>query len=53
MKIVFVKPQAEVLIDPDSHENARYWQNKYADFVRAYNKSVEQEGLPLEQWKSF
>ncbi len=24
-----------------------------ADFISAYNKTVEQEGLPLDEWRSF
>ncbi|MDR3482257.1 MAG: type II toxin-antitoxin system CcdA family antitoxin [Burkholderiaceae bacterium] len=34
-------------------EQERRWASEHADFIRAYNQTVEQEGLPLEQWRSF
>lgn len=34
-------------------EQARRWRQEYADFIAAYNATIESEGLPLEQWKSF
>jgi antitoxin CcdA len=29
------------------------WQAENADFIAAYNKRVETEGLPLEQYRAF
>jgi len=29
------------------------WQKEHADFIAAYNATVDMEGLPLEEWKSF
>jgi hypothetical protein len=26
---------------------------QHADFIAAYNRSVEEEGLPLERWRGF
>ena len=34
-------------------ERERRWQQEHADFIAAYNQTVEQEGLPLEQWRTF
>ena len=34
-------------------ERERRWQQDNADFIASYNQTVEQEGLPLEQWRSF
>lgn len=34
-------------------EKARNWAAEHADFVAAYNRSVEEDGLPLDQWRSF
>ena len=34
-------------------ERERRWADQYADFICAYNQTVEQEGLPLAQWRSF
>lgn len=34
-------------------EKARKWALEHADFVDAYNQQVEDEGLPLAQWRSF
>ena len=31
----------------------RKWQEDHADFIAAYNATVEAEGLPLDEWKSF
>ena len=32
---------------------AQRWRSEYADFIAAYNHTVEQEGLPLDTWRSF
>jgi len=29
------------------------WQAENVDFITAYNKRIEAEGLPLEQYRSF
>ncbi|MBK9443119.1 MAG: type II toxin-antitoxin system CcdA family antitoxin [Comamonadaceae bacterium] len=29
------------------------WKAEHADFVAAYNATVEAEGLPLDNWRSF
>ena len=29
------------------------WQADYADFIGVYNATVDAEGLPLEQWRTF
>jgi len=34
-------------------EQARKWREDHADFVAAYNATVEAEGLPLDEWGSF
>lgn len=34
-------------------EQERRWAHEHADFIAAYNKTVEAEGLPLEQWRGF
>jgi antitoxin CcdA len=34
-------------------ERERRWRAEHGDFVAAYNATVEQGGLPLEQWKTF
>ena len=34
-------------------EQQRRWRSDYADFIGAYNETVEAEGLPLEQWRNF
>jgi len=34
-------------------ERERRWQEENADFIAAYNQTVETEGLPLEQWRTF
>jgi len=34
-------------------EQQRRWRTDYADFIRAYNETVEAEGLPLVQWRNF
>ena len=30
-----------------------HWREEYADFVKAYNQTVVQEGLPLSEWTTF
>lgn len=34
-------------------ERERRWPSEQAEFVAAYNRLVEQEGLPLEPWRMF
>ena len=34
-------------------EQERKWSEDHADFVAAYNATIESEGLPLDEWKSF
>ena len=34
-------------------EQERKWREEHADFIAAYNATVDAEGLPLEEWKSF
>lgn len=34
-------------------EQARRWRAEHADFVAAYNATIEVEGLPLDVWKTF
>ncbi|MGR9014561.1 MAG: type II toxin-antitoxin system CcdA family antitoxin [Gammaproteobacteria bacterium] len=34
-------------------ERERRWQQDHADFVAAYNRTVADEGLPLDAWRSF
>ena len=34
-------------------ERERRWQADHAEFIAAYNRSVETEGLPLDAWRSF
>lgn len=34
-------------------EKERKWKENHIEFIQAYNKNVESEGLPLDQWKTF
>jgi len=34
-------------------EQERRWRQDHADFISAYNATIEAEGLPLDQWRSF
>ncbi len=34
-------------------EQERKWRADHADFIAAYNATVEAEGLPLDEWRSF
>jgi antitoxin CcdA len=36
-----------------AQEQQRRWRSEHADFIAAYNTTVEQEGLPLDNWRSF
>lgn len=31
----------------------RQWNEQHADFIAAYNKTVEDEGLALQEWRGF
>lgn len=32
---------------------ARKWRDDHADFIAAYNTTLEADGLPLDEWRSF
>ena len=34
-------------------ELQRRWKIDHAEFISAYNETVDKEGLPLEQWRGF
>ena len=34
-------------------EQERRWREDHAGFIAAYNATVEAEGLPLDEWRSF
>lgn len=34
-------------------EQERRWQEENAEFITVYNQTVESEGLPLAEWRSF
>jgi antitoxin CcdA len=34
-------------------EQERRWRQEHAGFVAAYNASLEAEGLPLAEWRTF
>lgn len=41
------------LRDLVQREQERKWREDHADFIAAYNATVEAEGLPLDEWRSF
>jgi len=34
-------------------EQERKWREDHADFIAVYNATMEAEGLPLDEWRSF
>lgn len=34
-------------------EQERRWRQEHAEFIAAYNATVQSEGLPLDEWRSF
>ena len=34
-------------------EQERRWREEHADFIAAYNATLEAEGLPLDEWRTF
>jgi len=34
-------------------ELSNRWQEEHADFVKAHNQTVAQEGFPLSEWTTF
>jgi len=41
------------LRDVVRREQERKWREEHADFIAAYNATIEAEGLPLDEWRSF
>jgi len=36
-----------------ARERASRWREEHAEFIATYNRVVAEEGLPLEQWRTF
>ena len=36
-----------------TQEQERRWRSEHADFIVAYNATLDAEGLPLDQWRTF
>ncbi len=34
-------------------EQERRWREEHADFIAVYNATIETEGLPLDEWRTF
>ncbi len=34
-------------------EQERRWRAEHAEFIAAYNATLDAEGLPLDEWRSF
>ena len=43
----------QFLRDLIRREQERRWQQENAEFITAYNRTVADEGLPLEDWRNF
>jgi antitoxin CcdA len=43
----------QFLRDLVRRERERRWQDENAEFIAAYNRTVETEGLPLDEWRGF
>jgi antitoxin CcdA len=43
----------ELLRETIRREKERRWGEEHAAFIAAYNRTVEAEGLPLGQWRTF
>ena len=41
------------LRDVVRREQEYRWRKEHADFVAAYNASIDTEGLPLDEWRTF
>ncbi|MDX8399988.1 MAG: type II toxin-antitoxin system CcdA family antitoxin [Gallionellaceae bacterium] len=41
------------LRDLVAREQERRWLSENAEFIAAYNASVERDGLPLDAWRTF
>jgi len=53
MKINISKLCDAYLREVVRQEQARRWRQEHADFITAYNTTIENEGLPLDEWRSF
>jgi antitoxin CcdA len=36
-----------------AQEQRHRWRSEHADFIAAYNATIDTEGLPLDQWRTF
>lgn len=43
----------QLLRDVIRQEKAKRWASENAEFIEAYNRVSQAEGLPLDQWRSF
>ncbi len=35
------------------HSEAQAWATQYAGFIKVYNQTIAEEGLPLSEWRTF
>lgn len=43
----------QFLSEPVRGQRKQQWQHDNAEFIAVYNQIVEQEELPLQQWRTF
>jgi antitoxin CcdA len=43
----------QFLRDLVRRERERRWKEEHSDFITAYNQTVERDGLPLDEWRTF
>ena len=53
MKINISQECDTLLREVVRRERERRWRAEHAAFIAAYNATLEAEGLPLEEWRSF
>jgi plasmid stability protein len=46
-------PRERALTFCDATVQVTKWREEHAGFIAAYNATLEAEGLPLDEWRSF
>lgn len=52
-RLAQIRPGTGTQANETSGQNTQNWSLDHADFISAYNRTIEAEGLALDEWRNF